>query len=302
MDRISHIAIVGAGTQGSMLAFRALIYGKHVFLYSRREASKNTAAKKIQNWIADWQKSQPVEQSDRILSRLTMADTLRDTVSKADMIIETIPERLEDKQKLWVEIDELAPAHALLSTNSSSLRSSDIGRDVKRKDKTFNLNFMTPTQDDLVEVMWNSETSELTKSLALTYLKELNHVPVVTRKEIKGFSLNRVWRAIKKESLHLWAQGYTTPEELDRAWMLEWGTGYGPFGLMDRVGLDVVQQIELSYYEESKQEDDLPPAALSALVARGCLGEKSGQGFYSYPNPAYEDPAWLRGEQKDAPP
>lgn len=301
MDGISRVAIVGAGTQGSMLACRALVYGKQVSLYSRRESSRNAAADAIQKWVAERHKKQPAETDapvlfDSILSRLTLAETLRDAVSQADLIIETIPEILEDKRRIWHEIDEIALPHALLTSNSSSFRSSDIGRDVQRKEKTFNLNFMTPTKDDLVEVMWNSATSDQTKSLALAYLKELNHVPIITQKEIKGFSLNRVWRAIKKESLKLWAEGYITPEELDRAWMLEWGTPCGPFGLMDRVGLDIVQQIELSYYEESKQEDDLPPPALSDLIAKGNLGEKSGRGFYSYPNPAYQDPAWLRGE------
>jgi 3-hydroxybutyryl-CoA dehydrogenase len=77
--------------------------------------------------------------------------------------------------------------------------------------------------------------------------------------------------------------------------MLEWGTGYGPFGLMDKVGLDIVRQIELSYYAESQDERDIPPRALDEMVEQGLLGEKTGKGFYEYPNPAYEKKAWLRG-------
>jgi 3-hydroxybutyryl-CoA dehydrogenase len=183
-----------------------------------------------------------------------------------------------------------------MTTNSSSLKASDIGKFIKRKDKTFNVNFMTPTKDDLVEVMWNTNTSEATKDAAIAFLKAQNNVPIVTTIEIKGFSLNRVWRAMKKECLKLWANGYISPEDFDRAWILEWGTPYGPFALMDKVGLDIVKQIEMTYYDESQDSNDIPPIALDDMIAKGWLGEKTGKGFYEYPNPAYEKPGWLRGE------
>ena len=297
LNGIQRVAIIGAGTQGTMLAFRSLAYGKRVILYSRRIESCQLAEVKIKQWLVEWQSAGKIEESkvEYALQNLCLVQSLEDAVTDADIVIENLPELLELKQEIWAKIDAVAPCHTLLTTNSSSLKSSDIGKDVARKDKTFNLNFMTPTKDDLVEVMWNGETSEETKELALAFLRELDHVPVITPKEIKGFSLNRVWRAIKKECLSLWAEGYTTPEDLDRAWMLEWGTAYGPFGLMDKVGLDIVRQIELSYYAESQDEKDLPPRALDEMVEQGHLGEKTGKGFYEYPNPGYEQKAWLRG-------
>ncbi len=144
--------------------------------------------------------------------------------------------------------------------------------------------------------MWNPSTSESTKRAALAFLRSIRCVPIVTRKEIQGFSLNRVWRAIKKESLRLWAEDYISPEDLDRAFMLEWGTACGPFGLMDKVGLDVVRDIELSYHRETGDASDLPPRALEHMIAAGSLGEKSGRGFYLYPDPVYLRPEWLRGD------
>jgi len=221
---------------------------------------------------------------------------LAEALADADIVIENVPEQLELKQTVWAQIDALAPEKTLLTTNSSSLRSSEIGAGVGRKDKTFNLNFMTPTEDDMVEVMWNDQTSAATREAALAFLESIRNIAIVTRREIKGFSLNRVWRAVKKECLRLWAEGYIDPHDLDRAFMLEWRTGYGPFGLMDKVGLDVVRDIELSYYRESGDESDLPPRALEEMVERGDLGEKSGRGFYEYPDPAYLRPGWLRGE------
>ena len=136
-------------------------------------------------------------------------------------------------------------------------------------------------------------------TMALDFLVSQNHLPIVTKREIKGFSLNRVWRAIKKECLYLWGQGYIDPEDLDRAFILEWNTEYGPFALMDKVGLDVVRDIEMSYFRESRDTTDIPPAALDEMIKNGYLGEKSGKGFYEYPNPAYGEKGWLYRKNTD---
>jgi len=281
-----NVTIVGSGTQGSMLAYRSAIYGREVCIFDVSEEAAARAMKKIDGWFDEYSTG----------GKIIIECDLKEALKNADIVIENVPEILELKQKVWTEIDALAPEKTLLTTNSSSLKASDIGINVKRKDKTFNVNFMTPTKDDMVEVMWNEHTSEETKATALAFLKAQKNVPVITAKEIKGFSLNRVWRAIKKESLKLWADGYTTPENLDRAWMLEWGTPYGPFGLMDKVGLDIIKQIEVSYYNESKDPGDMPPEKLDELIAKGFLGEKTGKGFYEYPNPVYGRPDFLKGE------
>jgi 3-hydroxyacyl-CoA dehydrogenase len=299
MNKIpQNITIVGSGTQGSMLAFRSAVFGKKVCIFDLSEETEKSALKKTKIWLDQWTAAGRIT-SDFAASALmsvTTAANLQEALEDADLVIENVPEILELKQKVWADIDVNAPEKTLLTTNSSSLKASDIGKFVNRKDRTFNVNFMTPTEDDLVEVMWNDATSEPTKEAALAFLKSLHHVPVVTAREIKGFSLNRVWRVMKKECLRLWANGYITPEDFDRAWILEWGTPYGPFALMDKVGLDIVEQIEMTYYNESKDISDLPPIALERMIEEGRLGEKTGRGFYEYPDPAYEKPGWLRGE------
>jgi 3-hydroxybutyryl-CoA dehydrogenase len=295
------VTIVGAGVQGSMLAFRCAVFGKRVAVHDVEPEALERARGKIAMWLAafagDGRLSET--QARQASGNLVFAGDLRAALAEAELVLENVPERIDLKQAVWERIDALAPRDALLTTNSSSLRSSEIGERVARKDLTFNVNFMTPTEDDLVEVMWNASTSELTKARALGFLRSIGCVPIVTSREIKGFSLNRAWRAMKKECLMLWAEGYIEPDDLDRAFMMEWGTEIGPFGRMDRVGLDVVRDIELSYYRESGDETDLPPRALEDKVAAGELGEKSGRGFYDYPHPAYERPGWLRREDAE---
>lgn len=297
---LKNVTIVGAGTQGSMLAFRSAAFGRTVCLYDLSEQQIHTAMKKIRNWFDQWAEKGLLSSDDAAAAyeNIRTSMSLEDAVRDCDIVIENVPEILELKQKVWAQIDAAAPEKTLLTTNSSSLKSSDINILVKRKSKTFNINFMTPVTDDLVEVMFNSDTSEETKEAAINFLKAQNNVPIVTNKEIKGFALNRVWRAIKKECLKLWADGYISPSDFDRAWVLDWGTPYGPFGLMDKVGLDIVKQIEMTYYAESGDPDDLPPAALDEMIEKGLLGEKTGKGFYTYPNPEYLKPGWLKGDER----
>jgi 3-hydroxybutyryl-CoA dehydrogenase len=116
-------------------------------------------------------------------------------------------------------------------------------------------------------------------------------------KESTGFIFNRVWRAIKKECLTVVDEGVATFEDVDRAWMSLNGTEIGPFGMMDRVGLDVVRDIELVYYGESGDPSDRPPRILLDMIDRGELGVKAGRGFYTYPDPDYRRPGWLHGEE-----
>lgn len=296
---LNNVTIVGAGTQGSMLAFRSAAFGRTVRLYDLDEAQLSCAMKKIKGWLNDWVLAKKIGEDTAAAAyqHITITTDLKTALEDCDIVIENVPEILELKQKVWAQIDEAAPEKTLLTTNSSSLKSSDININTERKDKTFNINFMTPTTDNLVEVMFNDKTSQTTKQEAIEFLKAQGNVPIVTKKEIKGFSLNRVWRAIKKECLKLWAEGYISPSDFDRAWVLDWGTPYGPFGLMDKVGLDIVKQIEMTYYAESQDPDDLPPAALDDMIEKGYLGEKTGKGFYTYPNPEYLEKGWLEGEE-----
>jgi 3-hydroxybutyryl-CoA dehydrogenase len=120
--------------------------------------------------------------------------------------------------------------------------------------------------------------------------------PLMVLKESTGFIFNRVWRAIKKECLTVVDEGVASFEDVDRAWMSLYGTEAGPFGLMDRVGLDVVRDIELVYYRESGDPKDQPPEILHDKISKGELGVKTGKGFYKYPHPSYLRSDWLHGE------
>lgn len=251
IDNIKNVTIVGIGTQGSMIAFRNALHGKNVTGYARTQASVDTCKNKIVKW-ADYYVEQgriTREEADALIGRISYASTLEEACKNADLVVENVPEKIEVKQEIFEQLDKLCPEHCYLNSNTSSLLMSDIHArcSERRKTMTFSVDHDDPIRNDHVEMMWHALTSDETKAAALAHYHTLGFEPIVTEREIKGYSINRVWRAVKKECLYLWANGYCDPAEFDRGWMTEWHSNIGPFKLMDLIGLQTIYNIEMSY-------------------------------------------------------
>ena len=207
-----------------------------------------------------------------------------------------MPEQLEIKREVCAQLDQLCPRHTVLATDSSSIRISAFEAVTQRPGHVLNMHFYAPVwQRSMVELMGGTATTEETLARARHFVYTLDLTPLLVHKESTGLLFNRVWRAIKKACLHLVEDGVASYEDVDRAWIIAFGTPAGPFGLMDMIGLDVVRDIELVYYHESGDASDAPPQLLLDKIAQGDLGLKTGQGFYSYPHPAFQTPRWLKG-------
>ncbi|UCD80243.1 MAG: 3-hydroxyacyl-CoA dehydrogenase family protein [Desulfobacterales bacterium] len=299
---ISRIAVIGAGTMGTKISHRCIVSGLETMLYDKFPDALQRAVAQIEDWLKEriQQGHMTAEQTQAARAKLHPCDGLAECVGAADLIIETVPENLELKRGVLAEIDELLPSKAYVCTNSSSLPCSKIAGSLSRPERFFNINFSMPQEptDKLVELMRGAQTADEAMVAGEKFVRMLDMVPIVTYREIMGFSFNRVWRAIKREVLHLVDQGYSDYQDIDRAWMMEFGTPFGPFGLMDIIGLDVVRDIEKQYYLDSGEERDRPPGLLDDMISQGKLGVKSGQGFYKHPNPAYKEKEWLHKQGK----
>jgi 3-hydroxybutyryl-CoA dehydrogenase len=295
------IAIVGAGTMGAQIALHCAVHGYPVQLWSRSarrlQQAGQSHAEELAKRLAHRQIT--ADEQEAILRRIRYTTHMQEGVAGADLVIENVPERLEIKREVFARLDRSCPDHTVFATDSSSIRISAIEGATQRPEQILNMHFYPPIwQRPMVELMGGSATTEETMRRASQFVRALGLTPLIVRKERTGFLFNRLWRAIKKECLHLVDDGVASHEDIDRAWMIAFGVPVGPFGLMDMIGLDVVRDIELVYYGESGDPSDAPPQLLSDKIARGELGIKTGQGFYTYPNPAFQAPEWLKGGEE----
>lgn len=294
---IKKVCIVGTGFMGWQIGLQCAAHGCQVWGVDVSQEMRDKAAQAQRQELDAWIEAGEIaaEEKEAILGRICFCGEIEAGAVGADLVIEAVPERLEVKREVFARLDECCAEQAILATNSSSIRISKIEDATRRPERVLNMHFYGRVrQRPMVELMRGTCTSDETVERARQFALSIGMVPLVVRKESTGFIFNRVWRAIKKECLHLVDDGVASHEDVDRAWMIAIGMPLGPFALMDMVGLDVVRDIEMVYYGESGDEGDAPPKLLLDMIERGELGVKTGKGFYTYPDPAFQKPGWLK--------
>jgi len=267
------VAVIGSGTLGRRIAAMLAGHGAVVRLFDINEQQLQDA----EAYARDVAATLPQPQID-LTTTTDMAEAVRD----AWLVVEAIPERLDLKQALFADLDELAPADAILATNSSSLKSSLLIGEVSKPERVMNAHFYQPPDFNAVELMSCGETDVAAIDLMRTMLARYGLDPFHVRKESTGFIYNRVWAAIKREALMVVEESVADPADIDSIFCSLHGATMGPFQLMDRVGLDVVLDIEEHYASERDGIPDGPRNLLRRMIAEGKLGVKSGEGFYRY--------------------
>lgn len=301
MTIIKQVAVIGSGTMGRQIALQVARHGFPVTLYDIDASALEKARTMQKQYAREWVDAGDISAHDvdEIFGRMNYATDLETAVRDADLAIEAIPERIEMKRKLFAQLDGLLREHAIIATNSSSMRVSLLEDAIERPEQVANLHFYMPVWNSpMVEIGGGSQTDPEVLEALTRFANQIEILPLRVQKESTGFIFNRVWRAIKKEVLKVADSGVASFEDIDRAWMTKYGTHeLPPFAHMDRIGLDVVKDIEEHYASESGDPSDLPPPILTEKVARGDLGQKTGRGFYSYPDPAYKQPNFLKPDK-----
>ncbi len=219
--------------------------------------------------------------SGALPGRLVLSKTVQAAVAETWMVVEAIPERLDPKRKMFGDLDRLAPEDAILASNSSSYPTSQFIDVVSRPGRVVNTHYYRPPELNVVEVMSCGKTTDEVIARLFERLPTYGLLPFHVLKESVGFIYNRIWAAIKREALAVVAEGVSTPEVVDRLFQSVLGSHDGPFRLMDKVGLDVVLDIEEHYAAIRPGIPAEPRQLLRRYIEQGRLGIKSGKGFYS---------------------
>lgn len=299
---IKRVAVVGMGVIGSQIAIQAACSGCDVYGYDEQPGAFDRANEIIFASIKA-QNMAPTVGLDvwrQGLEKVRLTDNLEEAVKNADLVIEAVPELLDLKRDVFARLDELTPSKTLLASNSSSIPISKIESATRRPSQCLNLHFYFPALGmNLVDVMGGSRIDSAVLDAGAQWVRSIGCIPIRLHKETFGFCLNRMQHAARREALHMWADGAVDLADMDRAWMVWTGMPFGPFGIMDQVGLDVVYNVEMNYFNETNDKRFLPPDALKQMIDRGELGAKTGKGFYSYPNPEYKQPDFLFEQKPD---
>jgi 3-hydroxybutyryl-CoA dehydrogenase len=298
------VAVIGAGTLGAQIAAMTAASGRQVLLFDVLPGAAAAALPRLRDMLTPVIARGDLEWDlDAVLARITPVATLAEAVIGVDLVIEAVREHIPTKRELFMEIGALNP-EPLLATNSSSIPSSTFAGVVPDPGKLVNLHFFTEFWiTSCVELMGCGQTTDETMATMADFGRSLGLYTAIVRGESKGFIINRVWRAVKREALRVVDEGHADPEDVDRLWAFFWGIEVGPFGRMDQIGLNVIADIEASYIAVSQDPTDKPSRTLHALVDAGKLGAKTGSGFYEHPNPAYRAPGWprLSGQTSEKP-
>jgi len=285
IDDIRKICVTGAGQMGSQIAMQAALHGFTVSLHdiSAEQLEKAMAGNRHQLGRRVEKGKLSQDEVDAALARLRATTDLAEAAQGADFALEAIVEILDEKLKVFRELDRLTPEHAILATNSSYLGNSQVAPATGRPEKVVNMHFFfPPLVMKLVEVVKGEKTSEETALLTAELARRIGKVPVVLHKELPGFLVNRILRAISNEAYFLLENGVASFTDVDLACELGLNHPMGPFKLGDFSGLDIGYNARMEVYNKTGKEEDRPAASLERRVKRGDLGRKTGRGFYDY--------------------
>lgn len=282
---INRILVIGAGTMGRQIAMSAALAGYTTTLNDISEAALAAAREDLEQWantrVAKGKMDR--ETVNAALERLASTSDLDAVAAHADLVIEAAVERLEIKRSIFERLGQIAPAHAILATNSSTLASSHVATVTGRAGQVCNMHFFNPALVmKCVEVVRNEHTTETTVNSVMAVARRMGKEPVLVQREIPGFIANRMMGAIQREALGLLCAGVASIKDIDTAARTALGHPMGPFELMDLVGLDVIDFIAQATYAETGDEADKPHELVTQKVVEGQLGRKTGSGFYDY--------------------
>ncbi len=285
ITQVKTICVIGAGNMGQQISLLCALAGYRTFCTDiseeQIEKAKQFCDEYLPGRVAKGKLSQ--ELADQARTNLSFTTSLEDAVKETDFVIEAAVEKLDVKRNLFQKLDELSPAHAILATNSSYIVSSKVADATHRPDKVCNMHFFNPALVmKCVEVVQGPHTSEDTIHVTMELSRKLNKEPVLLKKEIYGFLVNRILQKIQIEALFLHDVGVASVEDIDSAVENALGHPLGPFRLMDLTGVDLRYHVLMENYIETMDPSDKPSPTVVEKYVKGEWGKKTGKGFYTY--------------------
>ena len=296
--KIKNVAVAGTGVLGSQIAFQTAFKGFEVSAYDINDEALEKAKERFKVLKKRYQEDNygTKEEVDAAYNRISLYTDLAKAVANADLVIEAVPELLDIKQNFYKELSKVAKPETIFASNSSTMTPSQLVGFTGRPEKYLHLHFANEIWKlNIAEIMKHDGTSPEVFEEVIDFAKAIGMVPIPLHKEQPGYVLNTLLVPHLKAAMQMVVDGVAEPEIVDKTWMISTGAPFGPFAFLDIIGPNTPYNLYKAWGEDGDE--------ISARVAgwlkkeyldKGKMGKANGKGVYTYPNPAYQDPDFLK--------
>jgi 3-hydroxybutyryl-CoA dehydrogenase len=287
---IKKILVIGSGLMGRQIALQGALFGVSVTIYGRSELSLARARRHLKRYAQYLVQGGYItpERAAGALEHISLTTDPAAAAANADLVSESVSEDLHLKRQIWAQFSELLPSDAIMTTNSSVIFPSELADATSRPERFLAWHFHQLCYvKNTVDVMPHPGTDPECLAVVVEFSRRLQLQPIALKKEHRCYVFNAMLTRFLGAALELAVDDVAAIEDIDQAWMTVMETNYGPFALMDSVGLDTVANI-LQFGTLKEPQNPLFTKLLTWLqpkIDAGHLGQKTGRGFYSYTRP-----------------
>ncbi|NLB17630.1 MAG: 3-hydroxyacyl-CoA dehydrogenase [Syntrophomonadaceae bacterium] len=297
-ENIKNVLIVGSGTMGKHIGLQCALFDCDVVLYdiaaeplekAKIHLGKIVARLVRQGFITE-------ERGKTALGNMSFTTEIASACKGVHLVSESVPENVALKQKVWKQLDGYLPADAILTTNTSTLVPSQFATASGRPDRFLAWHFhLAPFTANVVDVMPHAGTDPQVVQILMDFSRRIQQTPIFIKNESPHYVYNRMFTALLSAAEELVVNDVASVYDVDRAWMTIMNVPMGPFGMMDILGVDTTLHVTRESLNLDPENETLKKAVafLQEKFDKNELGVKTGQGFYTYPNPEFASPDFI---------
>ncbi|WP_107656685.1 3-hydroxyacyl-CoA dehydrogenase [Nocardia suismassiliense] len=280
---IRKVTVLGTGVLGSQIAFQTAFSGFEVTAYDINDNALKAANERFAKLVSIYRDEVDGAgdgKAEKAADSIVLTADLAEAVKDADLVIEAVPEVVKIKQDTYQKLSELAPHRTIFATNSSTLLPSDLKESTGRPDRFLALHFANDVwRYNTAEVMGTKDTDPEVFRAVAEFAEAIGMVPIELHKEKAGYVVNSLLVPLLNSAMALSAGGYADPEAVDKTWRIATGAPFGPFQMIDVLGLNTPYNILVNSDDDGKK---LAAWLKDNYIDKGKLGKSSGEGFYKY--------------------